>query len=444
MRLFTLMSPIPSRLAAAITAILVGILGFAGSASAVPTIELIWSGTTGAGTTGSSTIDALPGDILTLQIDIVLDVPDGLRDVSLSIEYDSDALTGTSGVDCPFIPPNTGPGVCFVDFRLLLPQQPGVDIFNVGAGSFMNRFDAYSIDPIGPLAGTLHLGEATFVVTESDTVTTFFFVGTDIITDWLGFDLTSQVAAVQAHVVVPPQFDAETIYWADFAEDTIRMVSSDGSGVALLVAGAGAPTDLAVDLTHGHIYWCATATNSIRRSNLDGSGVVTLVSNGLDFPSGIALDLQAGRFYVSSFGSDEILRFDLDGANPTVVASVAGPRGLGVHLAEGNLYYQSETNTRIYRATLDGEREEILTVTGVGPIGLDVDAAGGKVYWTELGAEKVRRMNLDGTGAEDLVSTGTRPRGAGRSGGLRGFGRALGPRCTPHRGRDPGCRPEIR
>ncbi len=210
-----------------------------------------------------------------------------------------------------------------------------------------------------------------------------------------------------------PDADCEPdrAYWADFNEDTIRRMNTDGTDVELLVSSAGAPTDLVVDRTNRHIYWCATATDSIMRSDLDGSNVVVLVSSGLDFPNGIELDVEAGHIYVTNYLSGQIVRTDLDGSNLVVIHEVGQPRGIGLDLSAGKMYYQSQADLQILRSDLDGSSVEVVAATGAIPHDLDVDPAGGKVYWVELVPQRLRRMNLDGTNVEDLVATGNRPRG---------------------------------
>ena len=55
-----------------LTAVLVAGLGLATSAQADPTVVLTWTGTTGTGTTGCSDISAEGGDVLTLQVDLIV------------------------------------------------------------------------------------------------------------------------------------------------------------------------------------------------------------------------------------------------------------------------------------------------------------------------------------------------------------------------------------
>jgi hypothetical protein len=76
-----------------------------------PTIDLVFSGTTGAGTTGTDTIRAKAGDVLTL--DIVVTDHDGLGIcvALLSLYWNAGVLTGSNAESCPS-PPNTAPDTC--------------------------------------------------------------------------------------------------------------------------------------------------------------------------------------------------------------------------------------------------------------------------------------------------------------------------------------------
>ena len=61
-------------------------------------VNLIWSATSGAGTVGGSDISASPGDTLTLDIVVVPDAS-GVREVSISLSFDSSALSLTSATE---------------------------------------------------------------------------------------------------------------------------------------------------------------------------------------------------------------------------------------------------------------------------------------------------------------------------------------------------------
>ena len=116
-------------------------LAVASSAAALPSYSLVWSGTTGTGTTGGAFIDASAGDILTLDVIINIDAA-GFTGVGFD-------LLGTSGLtasanslipgaggppECPQ-PPNVVPGSCFsVSFILFSPFSLGVT--DIGSSTF--------------------------------------------------------------------------------------------------------------------------------------------------------------------------------------------------------------------------------------------------------------------------------------------------------------------
>jgi hypothetical protein len=135
-----------------------------GSALADPSVDLIWTATTGAGVTGGSAIGALPGDTLTLDI-VVNDNGAGLTGVFLTLEYDSANLLGTTAVNCP-IPPNViVPGECNTPTGdLLAPLVSPITISNVGAGSTLSLFSPVAVTGTVATSFALTVGRATFVM----------------------------------------------------------------------------------------------------------------------------------------------------------------------------------------------------------------------------------------------------------------------------------------
>jgi hypothetical protein len=63
----------------------------ASSASAAPIVDIIFTGTTGAGTTGGSSINAAPGDVLTAHIVLTADAA-GISSYGVSLIFDADGL----------------------------------------------------------------------------------------------------------------------------------------------------------------------------------------------------------------------------------------------------------------------------------------------------------------------------------------------------------------
>jgi hypothetical protein len=135
----------------------------AGSALADPSVDLIWTATTGAGVTGGSAISALPGDTLTLDI-VVNDNGAGLTGAFLTLAYDSANLLGTTAVDCPS-PPNLVAGTCNTPTPDSLPPLVSpITISNVGAGSTLSLFSPAIVTGTVATSFAMTVGRATFVM----------------------------------------------------------------------------------------------------------------------------------------------------------------------------------------------------------------------------------------------------------------------------------------
>lgn len=78
---------------------------FPQTSGADPTVELIFTGTTGAGTTGTNSIRAKAGDELTLDIVVTDNDSLGICAAILSLYWDAGILTGYDAESCPS-PPN--------------------------------------------------------------------------------------------------------------------------------------------------------------------------------------------------------------------------------------------------------------------------------------------------------------------------------------------------
>jgi hypothetical protein len=162
----------------------------ASAANAVPSVSLVWTGSSGTGATGGSSIDALAGDALTLTIFVSNTVPaSGLSFAGVSLAWGG-GLTGVSATECPTATStpmggNILAGTCtptgFAPPTFLAPFAPGVVIGVGGAGSF----DA-GVAPPSFTTGTLELGAISFTTTGSDTVSIVYSPGLDSVNDGTG------------------------------------------------------------------------------------------------------------------------------------------------------------------------------------------------------------------------------------------------------------------
>lgn len=152
----------------------------ASTASAAPLVDLVWTGTTGSGTPGSSWIDATPGDTLTLQV-IIDPNGSGTHGGSLGLQFDPSSLQAISATECPS-PPNAVVGECTADGQIFTPLAPGVSLDNVG-GSLV-RFDAFGVIAAD---APLTIGQAVFLYTGGvPLVATLYDPGIDGILDGIG------------------------------------------------------------------------------------------------------------------------------------------------------------------------------------------------------------------------------------------------------------------
>lgn len=121
-----------------------GLVLLAASAAAAPSLTLVWTQTTGAGVTGTSTIEADVGDELWLSVIANIDA-EGFTGAawdltgSAGLTAAANSLVPGSGgpPECP-APPNLAPGTCFsAGFKTFMPQSVGV----VDAGSSTTGYD---------------------------------------------------------------------------------------------------------------------------------------------------------------------------------------------------------------------------------------------------------------------------------------------------------------
>jgi hypothetical protein len=162
------------RIALSLCAGLPIVASYADEARATLTVELVWIDTTGSGTTGSSTIEAEPGDELTLEVAILVDEA-GVEGYSLSVEFDvgfadeldivsTEELDGIPTVECTPFP------ACFEQSELN-NADPGIDAeiessrFQSGMAQGFEAFNASSTQP-GPVSFRSPIGRIVFLVTD--------------------------------------------------------------------------------------------------------------------------------------------------------------------------------------------------------------------------------------------------------------------------------------
>ena len=189
-------------------------------AQAVVSVDIIWTSTTGSGTTGGSTISAAPGDTLVAEIRIHPD-GGGLGGYSFSLEFDPDL-----GNELDLVSVTELLGV--MEFNL----NEGVDSTQESTPSLTGKIEgieAVTRDLPGPTSGTVIAAEVTFSVTSN--------VATDGNDVFVGeFETEGDIVFDNAFAIVTPSFSHASV---NLAQPMIPALSPLGLmlfGVMLVAA----------------------------------------------------------------------------------------------------------------------------------------------------------------------------------------------------------------
>ncbi len=210
---------------------------------------------------------------------------------------------------------------------------------------------------------------------------------------------------------------SDTQNFIDPNGNSIRRVSTDGTGLTTLIATGGGVRGFDIDFAAGKAYWTDSDNASVFRANLNGSSQQTIGTPSL--ATALRLNLSAGKVYWGDQGNGVTTRANLDGTSPQATPPGGFFRGIAVDSVGGLLYRSIATGVStgtIVRSNLDGSAATTIISSAAPsfkPGSLALDIAGGKIYWTDPVTQFVRRANLNGTSVENLfdaTALGT-PRG---------------------------------
>ncbi len=257
------------------------------------------------------------------------------------------------------------------------------------------------------------------------------------------------------------------VYIADYANERIRKVASDGTistfagngtpgfsgdGGPATAAQLLAPIDVDVD-AQGNLYIADFGNRRVRKvtttgviSTVAGTGTIGFSGDGgpatsaqLGYPYGVAADAQ-GNLYIADYATQRVREVSRAGVistvagngtagsagdgGPATAAQLSSPSGVAVD-ADGDLYIADYGNQRIRKVT----NGTISTVAGTGTPGFSGDGGGataaqlngpisvvtdpnGNLYIADLGNQRVRKVangtisTAAGTGAEGSSGDG--------------------------------------
>ncbi len=207
------------------------------------------------------------------------------------------------------------------------------------------------------------------------------------------------------------------VYWIDDGKGTIMRANADFSDVTTLVTLGGTPNylNLAIDPSANLIFWTdANANNgTIGRASLAGGPVIGTFSSPGEYPDALAVDPTHQLLYWTT-QDGKVMRSNYDGSDQVTLMTLAstvgaGPSGLALDLAAGEMYLSLPNEDRIDRANLDGTGlETVLQLSGERPFGMDL--FDGRMYWADLDGGSLRSANLDGSDVTTILSGLSDPR----------------------------------
>ena len=219
----------------------------------------------------------------------------------------------------------------------------------------------------------------------------------------------------------PPANAADSVYWTNAGDNTIRGAPLAGGGTVDTLygpaQGVSDPFGVAIDPAAGRIYWASASGSTIRGAPLAGGGTVDTLyagtAQGVNGQRGVAIDPAAGRIYWANQGDNTIRGAPLAGGGTvdTLYGStdgVNGPQGLAIDPAAGRIYWANVGGSTIRGAPLAGGGTVDTLYEGLAqgvsvPFGVAIDPAAGRIYWANAGGSTIRGAPLAGGGTVDTL-----------------------------------------
>ncbi len=201
------------------------------------------------------------------------------------------------------------------------------------------------------------------------------------------------------------------LYWHVSSGPTeMYRCNLDGSGTELILDLSdlgGHNRGLAIDEINNRVWWCDNHSGTggqILSAATDGSDRQTVVS-GVDEPTAVAVDPTGQKVYWVSDDDHAIWRASLTGSNQEQL--IGGTDYIGDIALDptANLMYWTVTSGVIKRSYLDGTGSETVLICPGWARKLVLDSVCEKVYWTDHSTDTIWRANLDGSLLEEVVST---------------------------------------
>lgn len=199
--------------------------------------------------------------------------------------------------------------------------------------------------------------------------------------------------------------EREELYWTDLQE---KGINKDKEGTTSKYSQElSTPVDAEINQAKGDIYWIDHDKKSIYHGKITGTAKSELLLDSLSNPSCLTVSDAQNLLFWGDLDKQAIFVAPLNNVKKKqiLVDSIGYPVRLAVDDVNGYLYWTNDVDHKVERIDFRGREQQTLYVgsDGFHPYGLYIDATQNKLYWTDYGADRVFRANLDGTRQEDFL-----------------------------------------
>ncbi|XP_076158573.1 uncharacterized protein lrp13b [Alosa pseudoharengus] len=175
-----------------------------------------------------------------------------------------------------------------------------------------------------------------------------------------------------------------SIYWAD---DQGRIFKAEGQRITTLYQGQMGIGSLACDWLNGHVYWTSAKTQTVYAGSSDGNGVAVVIAKGGTPLDLVLLPTERNMFWINKGQNGElsIEKASMDGYKRSSLAIITAelPRGLTLDVASRRLYWISDFKMSIETVKCDGSGRYTFWDVFKGRAARALSVFEGLFYWAD-------------------------------------------------------------
>ncbi|KAG5261796.1 hypothetical protein AALO_G00288490 [Alosa alosa] len=175
-----------------------------------------------------------------------------------------------------------------------------------------------------------------------------------------------------------------SIYWAD---DQGRIFKAEGQRITTLYQGQMGIGSLACDWLNGHVYWTSAKTQTVYAGSSDGNGVAVVIAKGGTPLDLVLLPTERNMFWINKGQNGELTieKASMDGYRRSSLAIITSElaRGLTLDVASRRLYWISDFKMSIETVKCDGSGRYTFWDVFKGRAARALSVFEGLFYWAD-------------------------------------------------------------